>query len=144
MGNRSNIRIDNYDVPPVYLYSHWGGESVIESAVAGLKSARVGDPAYLARIVFQHMLRDESPGEETGYGISADIQDNEHPILRILSDGSVMFEDSEFPEFVVPRQVFLDTLESIKVDSKDWRDLAGEDRLYDVLIPALAEKVGKL
>lgn len=118
MGNRSNIRVDFHGATPIYLYSHWGGERVIESAVEGLNSGRVGDPAYLSRIIFQHMLRNEPLGAETGYGISPFIEDNEHPILRITQNGEVTFEDSEYPELVVPRSAFLEVLEGIRVGNK--------------------------
>ena len=44
MGNRSNIRVDFHGATPIYLYSHWDGERVIESAV----ERAVGHAGYAA------------------------------------------------------------------------------------------------
>lgn len=98
MGDRSNIVIESNtyerndegktvksDTERVYLYAHWSGSDVIESAIHGLESGRGDDPAYLARIIFQHMIRDDGESE-TGFGISASEQDNEHPIIVINAD----------------------------------------------------------
>ena len=139
MGNIANIAVENDDGSRVYLYSHWDGERIIQSLVEGLNSGRVGDPAYLARIIFQHMIRDEPLGSETGYGISTSIQDNEHPIPVVLSDGDVAFEDSEYGLIRVPKNVFLTALEGSHVGDKNWIDLADNDELYDILLPKLEE-----
>lgn len=139
MGDRSNIVIqDGGRENRVYLYSHWRGQSVLKSAVHGLRSGRVDDPAYLARIVFQHML-DGDKGE-TGYGISTTIQDNEHPILVIEAGAmnpSVWFEgeQTEIPlTRRVPYQEFLAALDSIE----GWQERAEYGDIYGMLTEAFA------
>lgn len=109
MGDRSNIVIQDGE-DRIYLYSHWRGQSAISAAVHGLRSGRVGDPAYLARIIFSNLVKNDL-AEETGYGISTRIQDNEHPIFVIDGDtGNVWFEDEEGRDritAVIDRESFL-------------------------------------
>lgn len=112
MGDRSNIVIeDSYSQTRVYLYAHWSGQRVIHSAIKGLESGRTRDAAYLARIVFQDMIKEEAEGSETGFGISAGLTDNEHAILVISDNGTVWFEE------VI-----------------DLADKANRNKLYDELI----------
>lgn len=98
MGDRSNVVIEtawNEDPTRVYLYSHWGGEDVLDAALHGLASQRVDDPSYLARIIFCSIVKGDEDGE-TGYGISATITDNEHPLLVVSCrrrETVVYFED---------------------------------------------------
>lgn len=134
MGDRSNIAVENFDGSRVYLYAHWGGEPIIKSAIHGLKSGRADDPAYLARIIFEHMIR-KDPGSVTGFGISAGIEDNEHPIL-VISNASnnvqVWFEGESRTE-PATAEVFISLVEGI--DS--WKERAESNELYDVLISKL-------
>lgn len=108
MGDRSNVVIEtkynDEKSERVYLYAHWSGTSVLESVLHGLRSNRADDPPYLARIIFDHMIRNDH-GSETGFGISASITDNEHPILVVTSDWSnttVHFEDASGERIVEP------------------------------------------
>ena len=118
MGDRSNVVIETQlgddNTSRVYLYSHWSGASALESVLHGLRSNRVDDPPYLARIIFEHMIRNDL-GRETGFGISGYITDNEHPILVIStgywgSPATVHFEDAGGDKIVepVPYQKFLE------------------------------------
>jgi hypothetical protein len=66
----------------VWLYGHWMGPSAIHHARHGLKSGRVMDPSYLARIIFNSMTKGYED-DETGYGISTRITDNEYPVIVI-------------------------------------------------------------
>jgi len=85
MGNRANVYIIN-QLPDkgVYLYSHWGGDSLIETVRDALASGpgrhRWNDYSYLTRIIFCKMVGDNIDGE-LNYGISAVLCDNEHPII---------------------------------------------------------------
>jgi hypothetical protein len=96
MGDRSNIVIKDGD-HRVWLYGHWMGARSIGHAVHGLRSGRVHDAHYLARIVLCSMIGPDIEGE-IGYGISATMLDNQHPII-VLDVGrtatSVWFEDSD-------------------------------------------------
>lgn len=127
MGDRANIvvetQLDFDKTSRTYLYSHWLGPSVLESALHGLRSNRVDDPPYLTRIIFEHMIRNDL-GRETGFGIGGYITDNEHPIL-VISVGwgtraTVHFEDRDGTKLVepVPYEKFLDA--QAVVDSTDY------------------------
>jgi hypothetical protein len=70
MGDRGNI-IVKYNEDIVYLYTHWGGSelySILRRALG--KKERWGDHAYLTRIIFCEMVKDDMEGT-TGYGISS-------------------------------------------------------------------------
>lgn len=154
MGDRSNIVIENtYGTPSrIYLYGHWAGERIAKSAVHGLNSGRATDPDYLARVVFENMIvRSESLGTETGYGIAARLGDNEHPVL-VISDrpktdeheaGTVVYfesqpsygEDFEVATKKIPYRDFLAIIENIE----DWEALADRNELYEPLMARMAE-----
>lgn len=93
MGDRGNIKVGK-----VYLYTHWYGSNLKEMLVNALKRGRDRwtDEAYLTRIIFCEMIKDEVL-EDTGYGISTEIQDNEHEILEVdckkLTVNGIPFED---------------------------------------------------
>lgn len=95
MGDRSNIVIQDRG-ERVYLYGHWMGSRSIGHVVHGLRSGRVRDGSYLARIAFCSMVGADTAGE-TGYGISASLTDNQHPIVVIESheEPSVWLEDQD-------------------------------------------------
>lgn len=82
MGDRANVVISESTMPPVFLYTHWGGEGLPElvrdSLIRG--QSRWNDGIYLARIVFTDMIRDHLD-DLTGFGISAVLCDNEHPLI---------------------------------------------------------------
>lgn len=107
MGDRSNIVVvsrgwssgeggyvhDPLKDTRVYLYGHWMGDKAIEHAVHGLRSGRVNDPSYLARIIFCSMVKESIEGK-TSFGISAVITDNEYPVIVIDGEGGeVWLED---------------------------------------------------
>ena len=132
MGDRSNIVIESSDKSRIYLYSHWGGERVIESAVHGASSCRTDDAPYLARIIAQHMYRNESLDADTGYGISAYPTDNEHPYIVFTEDGNVHFEAEDGTRLTKPVRgiEFVEHVTSID----DWQGRADQDVLYDIVI----------
>lgn len=83
MGDRGNVYVHDGDKPGVYLYTHWAGSELAETVQTALRKRwRWDDAAYLARIIFCEMVK-ESPMDETGYGISTGICDNEHPIIDV-------------------------------------------------------------
>jgi hypothetical protein len=85
MGDRANVYIRQSATAGVFLYTHWGGGDLPEVVRVALDSgqgrARWRDDAYLARIVFCQMVGQDGWNDETGFGISAFICDNEHPII---------------------------------------------------------------
>lgn len=148
MGDRSNIVIENtYGEAPnrVYLYGHWTGQNIIKSAVHGLNSGRATDSEYLARIVFEDMVKNDL-GSETGYGIGARLGDNEHPIL-VISDtrdnGTVVYfeeqktygESFDVATKKIPYKDFLTIIQSVE----NWQDLANANELYEPLMKLMAE-----
>jgi hypothetical protein len=79
MGDRGNIAVinkkwDSDKYEGIFLYSHWGGyrlERTARNAVAN-SEGRVGDPSYLARIIFCHMIMESFTNEVEGlYGLNA-------------------------------------------------------------------------
>jgi len=79
MGDRGNIAVINKkwnsdEYEGIFLYSHWGGhrlERTARNAVAN-SEGRVGDPSYLARIIFCHMIIEGFTNEvESLYGLDA-------------------------------------------------------------------------
>jgi len=87
MGARGNIVIHDGNDAPVWLYTHWGGEELKVTLARALKrGVRWDDAPYLARIVFDEMTKGRQ-GEETGFGISTQMCDNEYPILHVHPDG---------------------------------------------------------
>lgn len=85
MGDRGNIAVLQSNGDQVWLYSHWGGSELPERLQAGLKAGkdRWTDESYLTKIIFGHAVPAKNWMEETGYGISCRMQDNEHPILVV-------------------------------------------------------------
>lgn len=70
MGDRATIEIQD-NGRSVYLYTHWRGseiKTILRSALA--RRQRWNDAAYLTRIIFSEMIKDDIAGE-TGFGISA-------------------------------------------------------------------------
>lgn len=83
MGDRANVAIRNpHEDGMVFLYTHWGGYELPRVIQDALKRGRDrwDDAPYLARIVFSEMVKGQE-NENTGFGISTGICDNEHPII---------------------------------------------------------------
>ncbi len=93
MGDRANVVIreswpeDLGDKEAVFLYTHWGGYELPEVVRTALSMRwRWDDSPYLARVVFDTMTN--LAGEETGYGISTRIDDNEYDLI-VLHEGKL-------------------------------------------------------
>lgn len=88
MGDRGNIffvdRLEDDELEGVYMYTHWSGSMLPLLVRDALERGRGrwGDPQYLARVVFCELVKD-SILEETGYGLSSRLGDNEHIVIRI-------------------------------------------------------------
>lgn len=84
MGERANIVVQGDGDAEIYLYTHWDGSflpKVLQDALLRGKS-RWNDSNYLTRIIFSQMIQN-SVMDETGYGISTCIIDNNYPLLVV-------------------------------------------------------------
>ena len=100
MGDRGNILIHG-----VYLYTHWNGSSIKEILQNVLRrKQRWDDTPYLTRMIFCEMVKEEI-SEETGYGISTEICDNQYNILKVDCELQKVFEITE-DETVVKEWTF--------------------------------------
>jgi len=70
MGDRGQVKITAQGNPDLYLYTHWGAESLPETVANALARGRGRwtDDEYLNRIIFSEMIQGDVLGE-TGYGI---------------------------------------------------------------------------
>lgn len=127
MGDRANVKILDQgagidDSPPLFIYTHHGGEElpeIIHRALA--RRASWDDGTYLARIVFCELVKgdpDELDGL-TGLGIGTGLSDNEHPVVVLdaerqriwleLADGTRLAEPPTLTEpEPSPEQTFRD------------------------------------
>lgn len=88
MGDRGNIffvddaRGDEWT--GIYMYTHWSGVELPSIVKAALERGRDrwGDSQYLGRILFCELVKD-APMDTTGFGLSTQIGDNEHLIVRV-------------------------------------------------------------
>lgn len=136
MGDRANIVIresygdlDNKEA--VFLYGHWSGYELPETLREALASgrARWSDESYLARIVFEHMVKDASD-RETGFGISTRLTDNEYDLL-VLFDRKVI----RVPESVYRENGFEDLSAFNSISFEEY--VAAKERTWDNLTEVL-------
>lgn len=114
MGDRGNIVVrqdSKTNRDDVWFYSHWGGCQMLEDLQTALKRrVRWDDTSYLARIIFCQMIG-KNTKDETGFGISCTIQDNEHPIVVVDVEAKSVF--------VVPEKRLVDHRLPDTLDAKD-------------------------
>jgi hypothetical protein len=88
MGDRAMAEIKTTD-GSLYVYTHWGGEDLPESAKQAIKIAepRWDDEPYATRIIVDQLTKD-GIDEETGYGLllkpnAEDEYNNDKPSVII-------------------------------------------------------------
>lgn len=129
MGARSNIAIIQGDGTRVWLYGHWMGDQSLTHAVAGLRSGRSDDDAYLARVIFSSMVKDDIDGE-TGFGITTSITDNEYPVIVIdPGNASVWLEAGQG---VTPHHDYQSFIDAFEVIGEDLDDMFAELKTHVV------------
>ena len=134
MGDRSNIVIEQAG-ERIWLYGHWMGAKSIGHAAHGLRSDRVHDAPYLARIVFSSMIRGNIDSD-LNYGISTRMVDNQHPII-VLDVGrtttSVRLEDSDGKQIsrTLTPEEFLELAAASSWDECDPFDLHCDHDAHD-------------
>jgi hypothetical protein len=108
MGDRCAVHVKEDDKDTgVYLYTHWRGGDLPEIVRKALgRRLRWDDAAYLARIIFDEMTKGQQ-GEETGFGISSYIPDNNYPTTivvncekKTVSIDGLNWSFQEYTEFV--------------------------------------------
>lgn len=103
MGMRQNIELTYSDGNKIYLYSHWGGDelgkgldTIVKKALA--RHERWDDEAYLARIIFSELVKNEIDSE-TGYGLAPYPIYDEYPLIKVnLSNKTV--NEVPFQDFI--------------------------------------------
>ncbi len=95
MGDRANICIQYEKGERIYFYGHWSGEDYAQALQRALaKHWRWDDEAYLSRIIWDEFCPTDMRGEETSFGISPFICDNEHPILVVIPSRRVVLREA--------------------------------------------------
>ena len=89
IGDRAQVKINPFwkgsKNPPLYLYTHWGASNLEGTLVEALKrKVWWGDDTYLARIIFETMIKDDI-GSEVDFGIDT-VQHGDIWKLIELSD----------------------------------------------------------
>lgn len=116
MGDRANVYVHHGAQPGVYLYTHWEGSELPQTVVSALQRGRPrwDDDAYLARIIFSEMIRDDIDGE-TGYGISAYPPDGDDRIVDVDTESQTVrligYGNEAMGEGYTPINVLLRALE---------------------------------
>lgn len=119
MGDRANIVIDAGDGDCVFLYAHWSGSNLPFDLQAALqKRWRWDDASYLARIIFCQMVKGHED-DETGFGISAQLGDNEHPLLVVDVPGQAVRLTNESRNTVFKSWGF-ESYCKAKPEKNDW------------------------
>ena len=118
MGCRGTIEIwEHADAPkdeesPVVLYTHWGANEMEDDLRDVLsRKKRWNDPAYLSRMIFSRMIRNDIDGEY-GYGIMTDnINDAEQEIIvdcnrqEVIVKGWDKNDTYTFDDFINPDEI---------------------------------------
>jgi hypothetical protein len=112
MGDRANFGFRQSDGNIIYLYGHWAGEGMMNTLATAIAKARSRwtDESYATRICISQIIGNEWT-EETGWGISTSIGDNEHsiPIVDWESQAVALYEadwntsSGEFTEVTLNR-----------------------------------------
>jgi hypothetical protein len=101
MGDRGNIVMIEEKGGEIYLYTHWYGSNlpkILQRALIRGKD-RWDDEAYLARTIFNEMVKDDILGEMNGYGISTYETDNNHANIKVKSSTQTIFCGNEIYSF---------------------------------------------
>lgn len=104
MGDRGNIVVQDGSIEKrIYLYAHWQGEYLPQILYSVLRRReRWGDASYLTRMIFCAMVKGYED-KDTGWGISTELGDNEHPLIIVNPEESVIwFEDEDGKQLLKP------------------------------------------
>jgi hypothetical protein len=105
MGDRGNVQVkETASDNGVFFYTHWSGSELPKIVAHALDrgKGRWGDTPYLSRIIFCEMVKGQEAGE-TGYGISTQECDQNHPLIVVDDGARVVSIDGEvlpYSEFI--------------------------------------------
>ena len=121
MGDRGVVGFaPSADAPTIYLYSHWGGSSLIADMQFALEKARGrwGDPEYATRVAISQIIGDDWRGE-TGYGLSVDsfIMPDLPYVLRVVWGEQKVYFLSDYTREVIGVMTFENFLQAVDLDS---------------------------
>lgn len=90
MGARAQVLIKDTGV---YLYTHWGAETIQDVVKATVKQGwRLQDAEYFTRILFENMIAEHGEaGTETGFGIGTS-QHSDIEKLVIVDNGERLIQ----------------------------------------------------
>jgi hypothetical protein len=118
MGDRATFVIEQENGQSIYLYSHWGGEGMMDTVAYGLNIARPrwGDEGYATRIFISQIIANDWK-DEAGYGITTYFCDSEHsvPVINftkgtvrlIPHDYTSTFDINTKPKFEMSLDTFV-------------------------------------
>jgi hypothetical protein len=98
MGDRGQVKIMGKDLPDLYLYAHWGAESLPSMVADALDRSRSrwDDDEYLNRIIFSEMIKDDVMGL-TGYGIGFSEHGDVWRVVEVnLDDKTAVVRDLDY------------------------------------------------
>lgn len=101
MGDRAEIKIEDYDNPPFFIYTHHGGSTLLEKARAAMKAGRGrwDDPPYLAAILFTGLMgKFPDPHRWHGFGISTGHAGDVNRVLVINMQRQTVAYYENYPE----------------------------------------------
>ena len=98
MGDRANVRFKQENDDIIYFYTHWRGTELWDIVREALEygQSRWNDESYLARIIFSHMIQNNSMGTD-GFGISTYRCDHNWPDIEVdVKQQRVNIEEQSF------------------------------------------------
>lgn len=118
MGDRGNIKVIGAGPHAIYFYTHNGGsylDEVLKPVIAQRK--RWSDGAYLARMIFCQMVKNDISGEY-GYGIATSPPDNEHSILCVDTNAQIIYREGSNIQYTFERYINIGT--PTEEPESDW------------------------
>ena len=85
MGVRTDIKLVYEKQSKIYLYSHWDEAETLKETIKDVlkRKLRWDDNAYLARMIFSAIVKEDIDGE-TGYGISLEPMGDSEVVVDLV------------------------------------------------------------
>jgi hypothetical protein len=119
MGARTQILIEDTGV---YLYSHWGANTIIEDMKKILSTdkaqSRINDPEYLSRIIFSELIKDDIDGE-CNFGISTEEHGDTEILFIVNCDKNYITVLDEYKNTIIINKLPIDEFIELSDDELD-------------------------